>query len=75
MIVPKGLTPFATLVCPKKLTLASLEESMHTVMIIGVDIIYGGKDIGSRHGQYGKAGKIIPCTIDEIVHHLQNFKF
>ena len=72
---PEGLTPFGTPCCPVGLTLQSFDEGGQTVSVAGVRVSSTCGELKSRHGREGKAGAIVPKTIDELIHHISNFNF
>ena len=43
-------------------------------MIGGVKVSSTSGELAKRHGRNGKAGAIVPTTIDELIHHCRNFK-
>ena len=73
--VPEGLTPFGTPSCPPELTLRSLDDQSRSFTVAGVRVVSDGGELLPRHGKNGRAGFVIPSTIDELLHHLKNYKF
>ena len=72
---PEGLTPFLTPACPEDLTLNSFEESTSLVEVGGVQVAATGRELRASHGRKGKAGYIIPATMEEFTTALSNYKY